>query len=63
MKRARPQRWTEAEVRRLKALVNRKVSADDIAKPLGRHVGSVRTKARELGLIVLKAARLAPDLR
>jgi hypothetical protein len=33
----RPQEWTEAEVHRLRMLAKRKVSADSIAKLLGRH--------------------------
>jgi len=49
-----PQQWTEAEVRRLRMLAKRKVSADNIAKSLGRYVGSVKIKARELGLILSK---------
>jgi len=32
-----PQQWTEAEVRRLRVLAERKVSADNIATSLGRH--------------------------
>ena len=34
--------WTEAETRRLKALAHEKVSAEDIAKSIGRHAGSVK---------------------
>ncbi len=48
----RPHQWTEVEVHRLRMLAKRKVSADSIAKSLGRYVGSVKTKARELNLIV-----------
>jgi hypothetical protein len=48
----RPHQWTEVEVHRLRMLAKRKVSADSIAKLLGRYVGSVKTKARELNLIV-----------
>jgi hypothetical protein len=48
----RPQEWTKAEVHQLRMLAKRKVSADSIAKSLGRYVGSVKTKARELNLIV-----------
>jgi hypothetical protein len=48
----RPQQWTEAEMHRLRMLVKRKVSADSIAKLLGRYVGSVKIKARELNLIL-----------
>jgi hypothetical protein len=36
----------------LRMLAKRKVSADSIARSLGRYVGSVKTKARELNLIV-----------
>ena len=32
----RPQEWTEAEVHQLRMLAKRKVSADSIAKSLGR---------------------------
>jgi len=54
---AGPQQWTEAEVRRLRMLAKRKVSADNIAKSLGRYVGSVKTKALELRLIVSKKVK------
>jgi len=33
--RAKPKEWTEAEERRLKALIHRKVDTEDIAKELG----------------------------
>ena len=49
--------WTEAETRRLRASARKKVSAEDIAKSLGRHVGSVKKKARELGLILFKKVK------
>jgi hypothetical protein len=53
----RPQQWTEAEVHRLRMLVKRKVSADSIAKSLGRYVGSVKTKAREFASNPLQEAQ------
>jgi hypothetical protein len=53
----RPQQWTEAEVHRLRMLAKRKVSADSTAKSLGRYVGSVKTKARELNLILSRRLR------
>src|SRR5258705_8197773 len=53
----RPQEWTEAEVHRLRMLAMRKVSADNIAKSLGRYVGSVRTKALELSLILSRKVK------
>ena len=49
--------WTEAEVHRLRMLAKRKVSADSVAKLLGRYVGSVRTKALELRLILSKKVK------
>jgi IS30 family transposase len=49
--------WTEAETRRLKASAKKKVSAEDIATSLGRHVGPVKKKARELGLILFKKVK------
>jgi hypothetical protein len=53
----RPQEWTKAEVHQLRMLAKRKVSADSIAKLLGRYAGSVRTKALELRLILSKKAK------
>jgi hypothetical protein len=38
-------------------LARKKVSAEDIASFLGRHVGPVKRKARELGVILLKKPR------
>ena len=49
--------WTEAETRLLRARIRKKVSAEEIAKTLGRHVGSVKKKARELGLIPIKRGK------
>ena len=54
----RPQEWTKAEVHQLRMLAKRKASADSIAKLLGRYVGSVRTKALELRLILSKKVKL-----
>jgi hypothetical protein len=53
----RPQEWTKAEVHQLRMLAKRKVSADSIAKSLGRHAGSVKTKALELHLILSKKVK------
>jgi hypothetical protein len=49
---ARP--WTEQEVHRLRVLAKKKNSADEIARSLGRHIRSVKKKARELNLIIFK---------
>jgi hypothetical protein len=51
------QEWTEAEVHQLRMLAKRKVRADSIAKLLGRYVGSVRTKALNLRLILSKKVK------
>ena len=48
--------WTDEETDRLRALA-RKVSAEDIAKALYRHAGSVKKKMRELGLVPLKKVK------
>jgi spore maturation protein SpmB len=53
----RPQQWTQAEVHRLRMLAKRKVSADSIAQLLGRYVGSVKIKARELNLILSRRVK------
>ena len=55
--RLRPKEWTESELRRLRVLAKRKVAAGLVAELLGRHVGSVRKKAREIGLILSKNLR------
>jgi hypothetical protein len=44
-------------VNRLKGLAKRKVSSDKIAKLLGRYIGSVKIKARELGLILSRKVK------
>jgi predicted transcriptional regulator len=49
--------WTEDETDRLRALVRKKLSAEDIAKSLDRHAGSVKKKVRELGLVPLKKVK------
>ena len=41
--------WTDEETDRLRALARKKVSAEDIAKALHRHAGSVKKKVREFG--------------
>ena len=57
IKRLRPKEWTESELRRLRVLAKRKVAAGLVAELLGRHVGSVKKKAREIGLILSKNLR------
>ena len=41
----------------MRMFAKRKVGSDKIAKSLGRYVGSVKTKARELGLILSRKAK------
>jgi len=54
MKSSRPREWTELEVKTLISMSGRRHSAEEISKSLGRYVGSVKTKARELGLVAVK---------
>jgi hypothetical protein len=46
--------WTDDEMHRLRVLAKGKVSAYYIAKSLGRMAGSVKLKARSLGLTLYK---------
>lgn len=46
--------WTPEEHWRLKTLAKRKISAAEIAKMLGRRVGSIRREARQLGILLYK---------
>ena len=49
--------WTQADLTQLEKMVKQKASASDIARSLGRRVGSVKTKVREMGLVPLKKPR------
>ena len=49
--------WTDDEMHRLRVLAKGKVSAYYIAKSLGRSAGSVKLRARSLGLILYKKAK------
>ena len=49
--------WTQADLIRLETMVRQKVSAAEIARSLGRRVGSVKAKVREVGLVPLKKTR------
>lgn len=60
MKAHPPKDWSQNELRRLKAAAKSKASVEDVAKSLGRHVGPVKRKARELGLILFKKAKAKP---
>ena len=50
--------WVQADLIRLKMMVRQKVSVADIARSLGRRVGSVKVKVRDMGLVPLK--KVAP---
>jgi hypothetical protein len=54
MKSSKPREWTELEVKTLIFMSGQQLSAEEISKSLGRYVGSVKTKARELGLVAIK---------
>ena len=54
MKSSKLREWTELEVKTLISMSGQRHSADEISKCLGRYIGSVRTKARELGLVAVK---------
>jgi hypothetical protein len=49
--------WTDAELRQLRTMARKRASAAEIARSIQRHVGGVRAKARELGLVLIKAPR------
>jgi hypothetical protein len=48
--------WTQADLIRLKMMIRQKASAAYIARSLGKRVGSVKAKVREMGLVPLKKA-------
>ncbi|UPK35169.1 hypothetical protein IVB18_45575 [Bradyrhizobium sp. 186] len=54
MKSSKPKEWTEPERKRLSAMARRRLGATEIAAVLGRHTGSVKRMAREMGLLLKK---------
>jgi hypothetical protein len=52
MEHAKPRKWTEEETKLLLELAQRKEGVPAMAKELGRHIASVRRRARELGLLL-----------
>jgi hypothetical protein len=50
MESAKPRKWTEEETKLLIELAQRKERVPAMAREIGRHVASVRRRARELGL-------------
>ena len=46
--------WTEEEIARLTRLVGRNATATEIARSLGRHIGSVKRMAKKLSLPLIK---------
>ena len=62
MKSSKLREWTELEVKTLISMSGQRHSADEISKCLGRYIGSVRTKARELGLSSCQKAIKSPPV-
>jgi putative hemolysin len=52
MEPAKTRKWTEEETRLLIELAQRKERVPAMARELGRHIASVRRRARELGLLL-----------
>jgi hypothetical protein len=52
MEPAKPRTWTEEETKLLLELAQRKERVPAMARELGRHIASVRRRARELGLLL-----------
>jgi len=50
MEPAKPRKWTEEETKLLIELAQRKERVPAMAREIGRHIASVRRRARELGL-------------
>jgi hypothetical protein len=51
-------RWSEGDLRRLRAFADRKTPFDQIAKRLGRTLQSIRWKAERLGITEANSATL-----
>jgi hypothetical protein len=49
--------WTQADLKRLETMVRQKASSANIARSLGRRVGSVKAKIRGMGLVPLKKSQ------
>jgi hypothetical protein len=54
MKSSKPRERTELAVKTLISMSGQRRCAEEISKSLGRYVGSVKTEARELGLVAVK---------
>jgi len=52
MKPAKPRKWAEEETELLIELAQRKETVPAMARELGRHIASVKRRARELGLLL-----------
>jgi len=52
MESAKPRKWADEETKLLMELAHRKESVRAIARELGRHIASVKRRARELGLLL-----------
>ena len=49
---AKPPKWTDEETKLLIELAHQKERVPAMARELGRHIASVRRRARELGLLL-----------
>ena len=49
--------WTQADLVQLNRMARQKANVADIFRSLGRRVGSVKPKIREMGLVPLKKPR------
>lgn len=54
----KPKDWSEEEISQFIEMIGQRIKLGEIARALGRHVGSARTKARALGLIIDIRAQL-----
>ena len=52
MESAKPRKWADEETKLLIELAHRKESVRTIARELGRHIASVKRRARELGVLL-----------
>ena len=52
MKPAKPRKWAEEETELLIELAQRKETVPAMARELGRHIASVKRRARELGIVL-----------
>jgi hypothetical protein len=54
LKSSRPREWTDAELRKLLAMIGRRCGAGESVAALGRNTGSVKRVARDLRFALKK---------